>query len=62
MTNAEYIRSMTDEELCDFILNKRENGNCFNNRCYVNDPCKGCDDCTMEWLKQPYKENTDDKT
>lgn len=56
MTNADYIRSMSDEELCDFILEKRENGTCFNDRCYVNDPNKGCDDCTMEWLKQPYKE------
>lgn len=56
-TNADRIRSMSDEELCDFILEKRENGHCFNDRCYVNDPNKGCDDCTMEWLKQPYKEN-----
>ena len=62
MTNADHIRSMTDEELCDFILDKRENGHCFNDRCYFNDTDKGCDDCTMEWLKQPYEkkgENND---
>lgn len=60
MTNGDKIRNMTDEELCDFILEKRENGSCFNNRCYVHDPNKGCDDCTMEWLKQPYKESEAD--
>ena len=53
MTNGDKIRAMTDEELCDFILDKRENGHCFNDKCYHNDPNKGCDDCTLEWLKQP---------
>ena len=59
LTNAEYIRSMTDEELCDFILEKRENGHCFNDRCYVNDPNRGCDDCTLEWLKKPKENNNE---
>lgn len=53
MTNGDRIRAMSDEELVDFILDKRENGTCFNNKCYHNDPNKGCDDCTLEWLKQP---------
>ena len=53
MTNGDRIRAMTDEELAEFILDKRENGTCFNNKCYHNDPNKGCDDCTLEWLKQP---------
>ena len=51
MTNGDKIRAMTDEELCDFILDKRENGRCFNDKCYHNDPNKGCDYCTLEWLK-----------
>ena len=56
VTNGDRIRAMTDEELCDFILDKRENGTCFNDRCYHNDPNKGCDYCTLEWLKQPATE------
>lgn len=56
MTNADHIRAMSDEELCEFILEIRD-GDCLNDRRYVNDPHKGCDDCTLEWLKQPYKEN-----
>lgn len=55
MTNGDRIRSMTDEELAEFILDKRENGTCFNNKCYYYDPNKGCDDCTLEWLKQPVR-------
>lgn len=56
LTNVDHIRAMSDEELCEFILEIRD-GDCLNDRCYVNDPHKGCDDCTLEWLKQPYKEN-----
>lgn len=55
MTNGDRIRSMTDEELAEFILDKRENGTCFNNKCYYYDPNKGCGDCTLEWLKQPVR-------
>ena len=55
MTNGDRIRSMTDEELAEFILDKRENGTCFNNKCYYYVPNKGCDDCTLEWLKQPVR-------
>lgn len=55
MTNGDRIRAMTDEELAEFILDKRENGTCFNNKCYYYDPNKGCDDCTLEWLKQPVR-------
>lgn len=54
-TNGDRIRAMTDEELTEFILDKRENGTCFNNKCYYYDPNKGCDDCTLEWLKQPVR-------
>ena len=56
ITNADRIRAMSDEELCEFILEIRD-GDCLNDRCYAADPNKGCDYCTMEWLKAPYKEN-----
>lgn len=54
ITNADRIRSMTDEELADFI-----------DRCEMNDIdyaktfcdlCNGqyeCDQCRLEWLQQP---------
>ena len=53
-TNADRIRSMSDEELADFI-----------DRCEMNDIdyaktfcdlCNGqyeCDQCRLDWLKQP---------
>ena len=53
-TNADRIRSMSDEELADFI-----------NRCEMNDIdyaktfcdlCNGqyeCDQCRLDWLQQP---------
>lgn len=55
-TNADHIRSMTDEELvemfhggglCNYIQD--------NNRSF----CEAravCTNCVLEWLKQPYKE------
>jgi hypothetical protein len=58
MTNGDRIRAMSDEELADFILDIRENGICFNNKCYNNDPNRGCDYCTLEWLKQPVEVET----
>ena len=54
MTNADRIRSMSDEELAEFI-----------DRCEMNDIdyaktfcdlCNGqheCDQCRLDWLKQP---------
>lgn len=49
VTNADRIRAMSDEELAEFIASLdcpdrwRE--------------CKGhCDDCVLEWLKQPAEE------
>lgn len=58
MTNADHIRSMTDEELADFM-------SAF---CEMSDDCKkcplfgGCPESDQacwweEWLKQPYKED-----
>ena len=52
-TNADHIRSMTDEELARFLA-EAVNG-CMRHTevCEVDDTCNGC---FMEWLKQPYKE------
>ena len=50
-TNADHIRSMTDEELAAYILCPRDL-----------DPRKTvctdltCIECAKDWLKQPYKE------
>ena len=52
MTNAEWIRSMTDKELVQFIghnsLCDRVQGESGN---WCND--HNCTDCLEEWLKQP---------
>lgn len=56
-TNADKIRSMTDEELADFI--QRVQFGDFSNLDYGKtfcDMCDGqyeCDDCLKSWLKQP---------
>lgn len=53
MTNAQRIRSMTDEELAVF-LGKTISG-CMRHTeaCEVNNTCEGCFE---NWLKQPYEE------
>lgn len=55
-TNADHIRSMSDEELADKITD-------YINTCPVDifTDCKvNCKACWLKWLKQPYKENTDE--
>ena len=55
MTNADRIRSMTDEELSNII-------ECPYGNPYFDEhlPCKGsCHDCLLIWLQQPAEE--DDK-
>ena len=50
MTNADHIRSMSDEELASYVICPTEK------RCeFCCEP--NCNDCVLEWLKQPYKEN-----
>ena len=54
MSNADHIRSMTDEELAEFLMS---------DICGTVSPkdfdCYGaCIDCATIWLKQPYKEGT----
>ena len=55
-TNADRIRSMTDEELAEFLI---QDGRCPPERMYP-DSCPNCDrvtpkvcyDCWLDWLKQ----------
>lgn len=57
MTNADHIRSMTDEELAEFLrwdICSKVRGD--------NRMCNGwCDECVIDWLKQPYKSEETDK-
>ena len=46
-TNADRIRSMSDEEIADFLYFKLLDED-------------GSRDLILEWLKRPYKENTDE--
>ena len=60
-TNADHIRSMTDEELMQFLFNEIPNDTV----CAFCVPtmrtkvkCNGhCKNGIMDWLKQPYKED-----
>ena len=60
-TNADRIRSMSDEELSEFI-SRIEIGD-FGQQVYGKtfcDMCKGqyeCDDCRLWWLQQPTEED-----
>lgn len=51
-TNADRIRAMTDEELCDFLYNSKFTDICIEG-C---EKCKydgRCEDRMLEWLKKP---------
>ena len=54
-TNADWVRSLSDKELCDVIINC-----CTSNAlgsCFPSDDCIGdCGSCVLEWLKQEHKE------
>ena len=51
-TNADRIRSMTDEELSEFILCGCDGRSCIGN-IYDNEPVlKQCKQCWLDWLKQ----------
>lgn len=54
MTNADRIRSMTDEELADLLDNIESNGISAVNNDYLFDCCNekaNCDKCYLEWLR-----------
>lgn len=52
LSNADHIRSMTDEEMAEFIrwdICSKIRGD--------NRMCNGwCDECVADWLKAPYKD------
>ena len=54
ISNAERIRSMTDEELAKFLDDSNSQG-CV---CPTKDCEATCTQCIVNWLKQPYKEDT----
>ena len=63
MTNAEKIRSMTDEELGEFLAEMVDHAPCCDACCIINlagycrYPYYGCDENALAWLRQ---EVTDD--
>jgi hypothetical protein len=60
-TNADHIRSMTDEELAKFLLEIMSNSVCFGEGMFPYHPCpqdQDCEKCGLGWLKQPYGGNT----
>ena len=51
MTNAEYIRSLSDEELAAYI----EDNACTADWCHATGPCEleaGCRACILAWLRE----------
>ena len=50
-TNADCIRSMSDEKLAEFLLSHRQDY-CHSGSCHKGETCMGC---MMKWLKQPIK-------
>ena len=57
-TNADHIRSMTDEELAKFIPNWSYTDACTCGEHYDVGCNNECEKCVAEWLKQPFKEDT----
>lgn len=55
MTNADRIRSMTDEELCDWVSD-----GCPQDEC--DSSIIDCWTCWMRWLKQPAEEADHDRS
>lgn len=59
-TNAQHIRSVSDEELAKFLLEIMSNSVCFGEGAFPYHPCpqdQDCVKCGLNWLKQPHKEN-----
>ena len=55
LTNADRIRAMSDEELAYWMTHLHEDGHCLNERCQIFQD-KTCEECVIDWLKQPVKE------
>lgn len=65
-TNADHIRSMTDEELADYMSEHSIDDFCYiicGGECkavatFNKTPFQRCREIVSDWLKQPYKEDT----
>lgn len=57
-TNADHIRSMSDEELAQFIPNWSYTDACKCGEHYV-DCNNECEKCVADWLQQPAKEDAE---
>ena len=57
MTNGDWIRSMTDEELAE---SNEVCAECYGMHCEMHcDDYKTCDECTLAWLKKERKISND---
>ena len=56
-TNADYIRSLTDKELCKELLKRCSQG-CPEHWCTHYLDHTSCEDCWLEWLQKPHIEET----
>ena len=57
-TNADHIRSMTDEELARKFMSLTCPPDVDDDICDKCDEYDNCEKCWLDWLKQPYKEDT----
>lgn len=54
MTNGDFIRGMSDEELAGAFANSCPADNIRNRCCqYFEKETNGCRDCWLDWLKSP---------
>ena len=59
MTNLEYIRQATDEQLADLLANDVGHGDCYD--CPNGERCVGCEceSAWLEWLHDDYEKEDD---
>ena len=61
MTNADRIRTMSDDELAGFLMKLMHNNvQCFGEGMFPYHPCpqeQNCKQCGLDWLQQPAEEN-----
>ena len=63
MTNADRIRSMSDEELVNFLMRLMGHAQCFAEGIFPYHPCPqnyNCKQCGIDWLQQPAEEDDHD--
>ena len=59
-TNAQKIRSMSDEELVNFIMRLMGHAQCFAEGIFPYHPCpqnQNCKQCGIDWLQHPAEED-----